>query len=212
VSIEFVTQHARGDYRVLRVLPPQRLEFVVSGLVDHEVFFKPAGLAIRRLHFEEAAFMIEDLQFFAIVDRSDFCRHRRDAITQPRLLGRDIHHIGCVGRSVMAPGRKCERPRHGNARSERENTLDPSVLGHDLFQVYRRRRTLAIAFSLHSVRLSIAQRLTVLYACAAKNAPARREFGSLNPSVLRIGRAIFRISQSEPLAEVVSPAGGTPAI
>lgn len=45
----------------------------------------------------------------------------------------------------MTSRQKCKRSRHDNARSERENALAPSVLSHDLFQIYRREPKLASA-------------------------------------------------------------------
>ena len=125
MCIQLVPQHAGRDDGIFRVLPPQRLEFVVSGLIDDKVFFDPARPAVRRLHLEKATLVIEDLQLLAIADRSDLGRHRRDPVTQPCLLGHDIHHIRRIRRSVMAPGWKREGPRYGNARSERKNAPAP---------------------------------------------------------------------------------------
>src|ERR1017187_6963746 len=90
VQVHLVPHYSRRHRRIALMRLPERLKRVENLLGRHRLLAGPAHLALLPLHPDEAPAALQNLESLPVLDRAGSVGHRRDPVTQKRLLSRHI--------------------------------------------------------------------------------------------------------------------------
>jgi hypothetical protein len=117
VHVDFVAHDGGGDLGIGLVLLPERFELIEDVLGCDSPLFDPALFAFVCLYPEEAAAVVEDLKFFAVVDGCGAIRDGCDPVAEEGLFCSDVDVLGgglwpqtrAAGESEKEADKRCRR-------------------------------------------------------------------------------------------------------
>src|SRR6185437_10566207 len=125
VQVDVVGGGGGGDEGVLLVLAAQGVKLIDDALVGSETGLEPADGAAGRLHLDEAAIMLEDLELLSVGDLAHAVGDSGDAVAQDALLG---DHVDVLGLTVRMEATAAGGGEQSAERRCDEQTARPRML------------------------------------------------------------------------------------